>query len=187
MGKLIYAMITSLDGYTEAMDGGGLGSSSDDPEVHSFIGEAFRHVGTYLYGRRMYETMVFWETVHQQPDVPAHILEYGEIWRSANKIVYSTTLKEVSSEKTRIEPTFAPEDVRKLKAETDHDISIDGPTIAAQAIKAGLVDEIGLFMTTSVVGGGTRFFPDGFRLDLDLLHHKVFSSGLIYAYYRVAR
>ena len=105
MGKLIYAMITSLDGYTEANEGG-IGSSSDDPEVHSFIGEAFRHVGTYLYGRRMYETMVFWETVHQQPDVPAHILEYGEIWRSANKIVYSTTLKEVSSEKTRIEREF---------------------------------------------------------------------------------
>ncbi len=184
MGKLIYAMITSLDGYTKANEGG-IGSSSDDPEVHSFIGDAFRHVGTYLYGRRMYETMVFWETVHQQPDVPAHILDYGEIWRAANKIVYSTTLQDVSSEKTRIERTFDPEAVRRLKAETDHDITIDGPTIAAQAIRAGLVDEIGLFMTTSVVGGGTRFFPDGVRLELEMVDHKVFSSGLIYAYYKV--
>lgn len=103
---------------------GGIGSASDDPEVHSFIGEAFRHVGTDLYGRRMYETMVFWETVHQEPEAPVHILKYGEIWRAANKIVYSTTLQDLSSEKTRIERTFDTDAVRRLKAETDHDIGL---------------------------------------------------------------
>ena len=183
MAKLIYSMITSLDGYAEAAEGD-LGRGAEDQEVHTFIGDVFRHVGTFLYGRRMYETMVFWETVHTEPDVPPHILQYADDWKAAAKVVYSTTLESVSSAKTRIERTFDPDAVRKLKAKSDHDLSVDGPNLAAQAIAAGLVDEYHLFMTTSVVGGGKRFFPDGARLDLDLVEERAFDSGLIYARYR---
>jgi dihydrofolate reductase len=183
MAKLVYSMITSLDGYAEAAEGD-LGKGAEVEEVHTFIEERFRSVGTFLYGRRMYETMVFWETVHTQPDVPPHVLEYARGWRAAEKIVYSTTLESVSSEKTRIERTFDPDAVRRLKAEADHDLSVDGPNLAAQAIAAGLVDEYHLFVTTSVVGGGKRFFPDGVRLDLELVEERIFDSGLIYAHYR---
>ncbi|MFE6996857.1 dihydrofolate reductase family protein [Microbacterium sp. NPDC057659] len=184
MGRLIYSMITSLDGYAEAEEGG-LGRSAEDPEVHTFVNDLFRPVGTYLYGRRMYETMVFWETVEQGPDVPAHILQYAEDWRAAQKVVYSTTLPAPSSERTRIERSFDPDAVRRLKEESDHDLTVDGPNLAAQAIRAGLVDDYHLFITTSVVGGGKRFFPDGVRLDLDLVEERSFSdSGVLYARYR---
>ena len=183
MAKLIYSMITSLDGYAKAAEGD-LGRGAEDEEVHTFVGDAFRHVGTYLYGRRMYETMVFWETAHALPDAPPHVVGYARGWQAARKIVYSTTLESVSSGKTRIERAFDPDAVRELKAESDHDLSVDGPNLAAQAIAAGLVDEYHLFMTTSVVGGGTRFFPDGVRLDLDLVEQRAFDSGLIYAHYR---
>jgi dihydrofolate reductase len=117
----------------------------------------------------MYETMVYWETAHTEPDQPPHILQYARDWQAAEKIVYSTTLESVSSAKTRIERTFDPDAVRTLKAEADHDLTVDGPNLAAQAIAAGLVDEYHLFITTSVVGGGKRFFPDGVRLDLELV------------------
>jgi dihydrofolate reductase len=183
MAKLIYSMITSLDGYAEAADGD-LGKGAEVEEVHTFIGDVFRNVGTFLYGRRMYETMVFWETAHLDPKAPPYIVRYARDWQAAEKIVFSTTLESVSSAKTRIERTFEPDVVRQLKAESDHDISVDGPTLAAQAIAAGLVDEYHLFITTSVVGGGKRFFPDGVRLDLDLVQERVFDSGLIYAHYR---
>ena len=183
MAKLIYSMITSLDGYAEAAEGD-LGTGAEVEEVHTFIGDVFRHVKTFLYGRRMYETMVFWEPAHTDPGAPPHILQYARDWQAAEKIVYSTTLESVSSEKTRIERTFDPDAVRKLKAEADGDLPVDGPNLAAQAIAAGLVDEYHLFTTTSVVGGGKRFFPDGVRLDLDLVEERSFDSGLIYARYR---
>jgi dihydrofolate reductase len=183
MAKLIYSMITSLDGYAEAAEGD-LGRGAEVPEVHTFIGDVFRGVGTFLYGRRMYETMVFWETADREPDAPPHVLEYARDWQAADKIVYSTTLDSVSSARTTIERTFDHDEVRRLKAEADHDLSVDGPTLAAQAIAAGLVDEYHLFMTSSVVGGGKRFFPDGVRLDLDLVEQRAFDSGLIYARYR---
>ena len=183
MARLIYSMITSLDGYAEAAEGD-LGTGAEDQEVHSFIGDVFRPVGTYLYGRRMYETMVFWETAHAEPDAPPHIVQYARDWQAAEKIVYSTTLDSVSRARTRIERTFDPDAVRRLKAEADHDLTVDGPNLAAQAIAAGLVDEYHLFMTTSVVGGGKRFFPDGVRLDLELVEQRSFASGLIYAHYR---
>jgi dihydrofolate reductase len=183
MAKLVYSMITSLDGYAEAAEGD-LGSGAGDEEVHTFIGDRFRDLGTYLYGRRMYETMVFWETAHADPDAPPHIVQYARDWQAAEKIVYSTTLESVSSEKTRIERSFDPDAVRRLKAEADSDLSVDGPNLAAQAIAAGLVDEYHLFITTSVVGGGKRFFPDGVRLDLDLVEQRTFDTGLIYAHYR---
>lgn len=183
MAKLIYSMVTSLDGYAKAAEGD-LGKGAEDQEVHTFIGDVFRHVRTFLYGRRMYETMVFWETVHNERDVPPYILQYAQEWRAAEKVVYSTTLESVSSARTRIERTFDPEVVRRLKAESVHDLSVDGPNLAAQAIAAGLVDEYHLFITTSVVGGGTRFFPDDVRLDLDLVEERSFANGLIYARYR---
>ncbi|WP_341974463.1 dihydrofolate reductase family protein [Microbacterium sp. LWO13-1.2] len=183
MAKLIYSMFTSLDGYAEAAEGD-LGSGAEDEEVHTFIGDTFRHLGTYLYGRRMYETMVFWETAHALPDVPPYIAQYARDWQAAEKVVYSTTLESVSSAKTRIERSFDPDAVRRLKAESDHDLSVDGPTLAAHAIAAGLVDEYHLFITTSVVGGGKRFFPDGVRLDLDLVEQRAFENGLLYVRYQ---
>ena len=183
MGKLIYSMITSLDGYAEAADGD-LGRGAEDEEVHSFIGDTFRDVGTYLYGRRMYETMVFWETADSEPDAPPHILQYATDWQAAEKVVYSTTLEKPASARTRIERSFDPDVVRRLKAESDHDLTVDGPNLAAQAIAAGLVDEYHLFLTTSVVGGGKRFFPEGVRLDLELVEERAFASGLVSARYR---
>ncbi|WP_114908219.1 dihydrofolate reductase family protein [Ornithinimicrobium murale] len=184
MAKLIYSMMTSLDGYAEAAEGG-LGVGAEDEEVHTFINDLFRPVGTYLYGRRMYETMVYWETAHQEPEQPPHILQYARDWQAADKVVYSTTLEAATSARTRIERTFDPDAVRRLKAEADRDLTVDGPHLAAQAIRAGLVDEYHLFITTSVVGGGKRFFPDGVRLDLDLVEERSFAaSGVIYARYR---
>ncbi|WP_299957260.1 dihydrofolate reductase family protein [uncultured Modestobacter sp.] len=183
MARLVYGMITSLDGYASAAEGD-LGSGAEDEEVHTYIGDTFRHVGTYLYGRRMYETMVFWETAHDLPDAPPHVVQYARDWQAAEKVVYSTTLESVSSERTRIERTFDPAAVRRLKAEATADLTVDGPTLAAQAIAAGLVDEYHLFLTTSVVGGGTRFFPDGVRLDLELVGQRAFDSGLLHLHYR---
>ncbi|GAA1562569.1 dihydrofolate reductase family protein [Kribbella lupini] len=183
MGKLVYSMITSLDGYAEAAEGD-LGRGAEDEEVHTFIGDLFRPVRTFLYGRRMYETMVFWETAHAEPEAPPFIVQYARDWQAADKIVYSTTLESVSSARTTIERSFDPDAVRRLKEESEHDLSVDGPNLAAQAIAAGLVDEYHLFVTTSVVGGGKRFFPDGIRLDLDLVDQRSFAGGLIYARYR---
>ena len=184
MAQLIYSMVTSLDGYTEAAEGDIGFGGADDEEVHTFINDVFRPVGTYLYGRGMYETMVFWETAHTLPDVPPYILQYARDWQAAEKVVYSTTLETVSSARTRIERTFDPDAVRRLKADAGHDLTVNGPDLAAQAIAAGLVDEYRLFITTSVVGGGKRFFPDGVRLDLELVAERAFDSGLVYARYR---
>ncbi len=176
-------MVTSLDGYAKA-EAGDLGTGADDAEVHWFINDLFRPVGTYLYGRRMYETMVYWETAHTEANQPPHIVQYARDWQAAEKVVYSTTLASVSSARTRIERSFDPAAVRALKAAADHDLTVDGPNLAAQAIAAGLVDDYHLFITTTAVGGGTKFFPDGVRLDLDLVEQRTFSSGLIYARYR---
>lgn len=184
MTSLIYSMVTSLDGYSEAAEGDLGTGAAEDPEVHSFINDLYRPVGTYLYGRCMYETMVFWETALDEPDLPPHMKQYAHDWQAADKIVYSTTLESVSSERTRLERTFDPEAVRRLKADSDRDLTIDGPNLAAQAIAAGLVDEYHLFMTSTVVGGGTRFFPDGVRLELDLVEQRTFDSGVIFARYR---
>jgi len=184
MAALIYSMITSLDGYAEAADGDLGFGAADDEEVHTFIGELFRPVGTYLYGRRMYETMVFWETAHELPDAPPHLVQYARDWQAAEKVVYSTTLDSVSSARTRLERTFDPDAVRRLKDGSDSDLTVNGPTLAAQAIAAGLVDDYHLFRTTTVVGGGTRFFPDGVRLDLQLVEQRAFASGVVHTRYR---
>ena len=183
MAKLIYSMITSLDGYAEAAEGD-LGTGAEDQEVHTFIGDVFRHVGTFLYGRRMYETMVFWETAHTLPDAPPHILQYARDWQAAEKVVYSTTLEEASTARTRIEREFDPDAVQRMKAGAERDLSIGGPTLAARAIAASLVDELHLFVAPVVVGGGTRSLPDGVRWDLDLADERRFRTGVVYLRYR---
>lgn len=183
MATLIYSMFTSLDGYVSAAEGD-IGVGPEDPEVHTFVNDLFRPVGTYLYGRRMYETMVYWETALDEPGQPPHIQQYARDWQAAEKVVYSTTLQTVSSARTRLERTFDPEAVRRLKDGSAHDLTVDGPNLAAQAVAAGLVDEYHLFVTTRVVGGGTRFFPDGVRLDLELVEQRAFGSGVVYSRYR---
>jgi len=177
---LIYSMIASLDGYTADADGK-FDWAAPDEEVYAFINDLERGTGTYLYGRRMYEVMRYWETVSLEGQSPAG-RDYAAIWRSADKIVYSTTLRAASSARTRIEPRFDPEAVRALKQHGD--VSIGGPSLAAAAIRAGLVDEYQLFVTPVMVGGGTSVFPDGVRAGLDLVDQRRFASGVVYLRYR---
>ncbi|ADB31597.1 bifunctional deaminase-reductase domain protein [Kribbella flavida DSM 17836] len=184
MGTLIYSMITSVDGYVSDSEGN-FGWGAPDEESHVFMNELMRSTGTYLVGRRMYETMVFWETAHLLPDAPPYIVDCARIWQAADKIVYSTTLEQVSSERTRIERSFDPELVRKLKAETELNLTVDGPVLAAQAIRAGLVDEYQLLLGPAIVGGGHRFFPDDIRVDLELLDQRHFANGVVYLRYGV--
>lgn len=185
MGKLIYSMITSLDGHVSGPDGSfGWGGPADD-ELHEFVNERARSIGTYLYGRRMYETMVYWETAHTEPDQPQVQLDWARIWQAADKVVYSTTMTEVASERTRIERAFDPDAVRQLKANSDRDIDVSGPHLAAQALRAGLVDQLQLFVAPAVVGGGNRFYPDGVRLDLELQDERRFANGFVYLQYGV--
>ena len=184
MGELIYSMITSLDGYVSDADGN-FGWGAPEEESHSFVNELSKSIGTYLYGRRMYETMVYWETAHLEPNAPPFILEYARIWQATEKIVYSTTLNEVATARTRIERTFDPEAIRQLKAESELDISVDGPNLAAQAIRAGLVDEYQPYVGPAIVGGDNRFFPDGVRADLELLDERRFGNGVLWLRYGV--
>jgi dihydrofolate reductase len=181
MAKLIYSAITSLDGYIEDEDGK-FDWAQPDEEVHSFINELERPVGTYLYGRRMYETMVAWETL-SLADQPPSMREFAEIWRAADKIVYSKTLETASSARTQIERDFDPEAVRQLKASADRDLGIGGPDLAAQAIRAGLVDEYHLFVAPIVVGGGKQSLPDDVHLELELLDERRFGNGMVHLRY----
>ncbi len=183
MAKLIYAAISSLDGYVEDAEGGFDWAAPDDA-VHAFVNELERPIGTYLYGRRMYETMVFWETA-TDPEEPAVFLDYAEIWRAAEKIVYSRTLETPSSARTRIERELEPDAVRQLKLSSTADISIGGSEIAGQAIGAGLVDECHLFLCPIVVGGGKRALPDDVRAQLELLDERRFDNGVVHLHYRV--
>jgi dihydrofolate reductase len=183
MAKLTYAAIASLDGYVEDAEGT-FGWAAPDEEVHAFINDLERPVGTYLYGRRMYETMLFWETVNTDADEPA-VSDYAGIWRAAEKIVYSRTLDRPSSGRTRIEREFEPDAVRQLKASTGADISVGGAELAARALGAGLVDECHLFLCPIVVGGGKRALPDNVRTRLELLDERRFRSGVVHLHYRV--
>jgi dihydrofolate reductase len=184
MAKLIYSAITSLDGYVADEDGN-FDWAAPDEEVHSFVNDLERPVGTYLYGRRMYEVMVYWETAHTLADQPPFSRDFAEIWQAADKIVYSRTLETAGSARTRIERDFDPETVRQLKASAERDITVGGPDLAAQAIEAGLVDEFQLFVAPVVVGGGKRALPDNVRLKLELLDERRFGSGVVYLHYRI--
>jgi dihydrofolate reductase len=181
MAKLIYSAITSLDGYIADNDGR-FDWAAPDEEVHAFVNELERPVGTYLYGRRMYEVMVWWETL-SLGDQPPVARDFAELWRVADKIVYSRTLQDVSSAKTRIERHFDPDAVRQLKATVERDLGIGGAELAAEALRAGLVDELHLFLAPVVVGGGTQALPDDLRLELELLDERRFGSGMVYLGY----
>jgi dihydrofolate reductase len=183
MAKLIYSAITSLDGYVADKDGN-FDWAAPDEEVHTVVNDLARPVGTYLYGRRMYEVMRYWETAHTMTDQPPFMQDYAQIWRAADKIVYSKTLETVFSARTRIERDFDPEAVRRMKSQAERDISIGGPDLAAQAIKAGLVDEYHLFVTPIVVGGGRRSLPENVRLDLELVDARRFEGGVVHLHYR---
>jgi dihydrofolate reductase len=185
VAKLIYSMIMSLDGYIEDTHGRFGWGAPEDEQVHSYINKLASSVGTYLYGRRMYETMVFWETAHTIPDLPQVVLDWARQWQAADKVVYSRTLAEPRSARTRIERAFDPAAVRQLKASAGHDITIDGPQLAAHAIRAGLVDEFQLIVCPVLVGGGKRFFPDGVQLDLELVENRRFGSGVVVLRYNV--
>ncbi len=182
--KLIYSVTTSLDGYI-ADETGNFDWAEPDEEVHQFFNDLERSVGTYLYGRRLYEVMVAWETMHTLPDQPPVMQDYTEIWQAAEKIVYSTTLAAASSAKTRIERVFDPEAVRQMKATAVQTITVGGPGLAAHALRAGLVDECCLFISPIVVGGGTPSLPDRIRLHLELLDERRFGNGVVYLHYRI--
>ena len=183
MAKLLYSVLASLDGYVEDT-GGKFDWAAPDAEVHAFVNELERPVGTHLYGRRMYETMRFWEDPPELDSQPAHIQEYAAIWQAADKVVYSRTLRAASTARTRIEPEFEAEVVRRLKAETAGEVGIGGPELAAQAIAAGLVDEYHLFLVPVLVGGGKPALPDGVRADLELVDERRFGNGTVYLRYR---
>jgi dihydrofolate reductase len=182
MAKLIYSALTSLDGYINDEDGS-FDWAAPDEEVHRFVNDLSRPVGTFLLGRRMYETLAVWETMPTDDQSPA-IGDFAGIWRSADKVVYSRSLDTVASARTRIERDFDPEAVRALKASAGADLSIGGPDLAASAFRAGLVDECQLFLSPIVVGGGTPSLPDKVRLELELLDERRFGNGVVHLHYR---
>jgi dihydrofolate reductase len=179
VAKLVYSAIASLDGYVED-EHGKFDWAAPDEQVHAFVNDLERPIGIHLYGRRMYETMVPWETM----DDPAPVMrDYTEIWQAAEKVVYSATLEAVTSARTRLERSFKPDAVRELKASSERDLSVGGSTLAAAAIAAGLVDELHLFLNPIVVGGGKPALPDGARLPLELIGERRFDSGVMYVRY----
>jgi dihydrofolate reductase len=183
MASLIYSAITSLDGYVADEDGN-FDWAEPDEEVHALVNDLERRVGTYLYGRRMYEVMAAWEHMGTDGDEPPFIRDYAEIWRGADKVVYSTTLATASTARTRIERSFDADAVRQMKEQAELDISVGGPGLAAQAISVGVVDEYQLFVSPVVVGGGTRALPEHVRLELELLDERRFANGVVYVHYR---
>lgn len=184
MVKLIYSTIASLDGYV-ADDNGEFGWAAPDEQVHAFINELERGVGTYLFGRRMYEVMRYWETAEATSGRSPVERDYAQIWRTTGKIVYSRTLRSVSSARTRIERDFDADALRREKAEAGRDIGVGGPELAARTLEAGLVDELRLFVAPVLVGGGKRFLPDHVRLELELLDERRFDNGMVYLHYSI--
>jgi len=182
MAKLIYFTPTSLDGYI-ADETGNPDWSAPDEEAFAFITDLWRPIAMYLYGRKTYETMAVWETPDVIPGRTPAILDFARIWRAADKVVYSKSLEAVSTLKTRLEREFDPQVVRYLKAQLPHDVSVGGPTLAAQAIRAGLVDEYHLLVVPTMLGGGTRVLPSNVRIRLDLLDERRFTNGMVYLRY----
>jgi dihydrofolate reductase len=184
LARVIYSALTSLDGYIEDEQGAFDWAVPDD-EVHSFVNDLERPVGTYLYGRRMYEVMAAWETMGTGADESDTLRDFAEIWRAADKVVYSTTLERTSSSRTRIERSFDPDVVRDMKASASRDVSMGGPELAAEAFRAGLVDECHLLVSPIIVGGGKRALPADVRLELGLLDERRFGNGVVHLHYRV--
>lgn len=183
MASLIYSAIASLDGYVADEDGK-FDWAKPDEEVHTFINDLGRPVGTYLLGRRMYEVLAYWEDLPALGEQPQFVQTFAELWQAADKVVYSRTLDAVSTARTRIERLFDPDAIRQLKAQSDRDLAIGGPHLAAQAIKAGLVDDYQLFVVPVVVGGGTQSLPGETRLRLQLLDERRFRNGTVFLCYR---
>ncbi|SDJ21812.1 Dihydrofolate reductase [Frankineae bacterium MT45] len=186
MAKLIYSTLASLDGYVVDAEGS-FAWATPDEQVHSYVNDLERGIGTHLYGRRMYEVMAYWETADPGPgsEVPVAMREYAGIWRQAEKVVYSRTLGSVMTSRTRLEPVFEPNAIRALKGSATADLSIGGPTLAAEALRAGLVDECHLFVVPVLVGGGTKAFPDGHRVALELLGERSFQNGTTHLHYAI--
>jgi len=184
MAHLIYTATSSLDGYTEDMDGN-FDWTAPDEEVFRFISNLIRATGTHLYGRRMYETMMVWETNPNLAVESPLMRDFAEIWQAADKIVYSRTLEAVSTRKTQIKRNFNPEAIRQLKEAVEHDILIGGPELAAHAFRSGLIDECHLFLTPIILGGGKQSLPDNVRLELELLEERRFGNGVVFLRYRV--
>jgi dihydrofolate reductase len=180
MGRLIYATPTSLDGYIAEEN---YDWAAPDEEGFAFINDLQRPVGTSLYGRKMYQTLAIWQTPEVIPARTPAMLDFARIWQAADKIVYSRLLESVSTPKTRLERDFDPEAVGDLKAHLPHDLSVGGPTLAAHAIRTGLVDEIHLFVVPMVLGGGKQVLPSNVRLKLDLLDERRFGNGMVYLCY----
>jgi dihydrofolate reductase len=183
MAKLIYTVITSLDGYV-ADESGKFDWAAPDEEVHAFVNDHEREIGTYLCGRRLYEVMAFWETVVVEA-VPPVIADYADIWRSADKVVFSSSLEAPTTARTRIERHFDPETVRRWKAEASRDLSVGGAELAGAALRAGLVDECRLFLNPVVIGGGNPALPGHLRIGLELLDTRRFTNGVVYLHYRL--
>jgi dihydrofolate reductase len=185
MATLIYTAITSLDGYIEDSEGN-FDWAAPDEEVHAFINDRERPAGTYLYGRRMYETMQYWETADRLPDSSAVSLDFAKLWQAADKVVYSTTIESVATARTRIERSFDADAIRALKGTAERDISVGGPDLAAHAFRAGLVDQVNLYISPVVVGGGKAALPDDVFLSLVLLDERRFGNGVVYLRYRTS-
>jgi dihydrofolate reductase len=183
MANLIYVTNTTLDGYIED-ETGSFDWSEPDEEVHRFINELMSSTGTHLYGRRLYEVMSVWETMDTIPGQPPFVVDFARIWQAAEKIVYSSTLETASTANTRIEREFDPEAVRQIKQSASSDIFVGGAALAADAFKAGLVDEIHLFVAPMVVGGGKKALPDRFRQKLELVDERRFGNGTVFLSYR---
>jgi dihydrofolate reductase len=184
VAKLIYSAIASLDGYIEDAQGS-FDWAAPDEQVHAFVNDLQRPVGTYLYGRRLYETMVFWESPRELAAQPAAVRDFAAIWHAADKVVYSTALQTVASARTRIERNFDPVMIREMKASASADITVGGAALGAHAFAAGLVDELQLFLVPVVVGGGKHALPTGdLRVSLELLDERSFANGTVYLRYR---
>ena len=183
MATLSYTAITSLDGFIEDEEGR-FDWAMPDVEVHTFVNDLERSIGTHLYGRRMYETMAAWQDVGDGPEVDAAEADYAEVWRALDKVVYSRTLDAVSTPRTRLERAFDPDAVRRMKETAEHDISVSGPDLAQHAFRAGLVDEVHLFLFPVVVGGGKPGLPRDVRVELDLLDERRFGNGVVHLHLR---
>ena len=184
MAELIYNAIQSLDGYI-ADEQGGFAWAAPDEDVHAFVNDLTRPIGTHLFGRRMYEVMSVWERPDELPGMTEAIRDFADIWKAADKVVYSRTLDTVSTERTRLEREFDPEAVRAMKESSERDLAIGGPGLAASAFRAGLVDELQLLIAPAIVGGGTPSLPSDVRLDLELIDERRFERGMAYLRYRV--
>jgi dihydrofolate reductase len=184
VAKLLYSAISSLDGYIEDEEGNFDWAEPDD-EVHAFVNDLERSIGTYLYGRRMYDVMIGWETDPTLAEQSSNMRDFAALWQAADKVVFSKTLTTPSTARTRIERDFDPDAIGRVKASAARDLTVGGPELAAHAFKAGLIDECLLFVTPIVVGGGKRSLPDHVRLELELLDQRGFGDGTVYLHYGV--